>query len=204
MGAGSCGAYIGALSGTRIPVENGQLHVSLPANSGEIWLPETGDPASLADTEPVALCMDDAAGNVAGKNTSGAQTGAPQAADSKPTSGEPGGNAPGRDAEQAAGNANAPADNADADNANAPADNTDADNANTPADNADAGNANTPADNADADALRDAFEQGKIAGIQEAILAIMEKNGPVTDQMRRDVTDNVYHDSLINWVKSFR
>ena len=204
VGAGSCGAYIGALSGTRIPVENGQLHVSLPANSGEIWLPETGDPASLADTEPVALCMDDAAGNVAGKNTSGAQTGAPQAADSKPTSGEPGGNAPGRDAEQAAGNANAPADNADADNANAPADNTDADNANTPADNADAGNANTPADNADADALRDAFEQGKIAGIQEAILAIMEKNGPVTDQMRRDVTDNVYHDSLINWVKSFR
>lgn len=48
------------------------------------------------------------------------------------------------------------------------------------------------------------FERGKIAGLQEAILAIMEKNGPVTDQMRRDVTDNVYHDSLINWIKSFR
>ena len=31
----------------------------------------------------------------------------------------------------------------------------------------------------------------------------MEKNGPITDQMRRDVTENVYHDSLINWVKSF-
>ena len=50
----------------------------------------------------------------------------------------------------------------------------------------------------------DAFERGKIAGLQEAILAIMEKNGPVTDQMRRDVEANVYHDSLINWVKSFR
>lgn len=48
------------------------------------------------------------------------------------------------------------------------------------------------------------FERGKIAGLQEAILAIMEKNGPVTDQMRKDVTDNVYHDSLINWIKSFR
>ena len=48
------------------------------------------------------------------------------------------------------------------------------------------------------------FERGKIAGLQEAILAIMEKNGPVTDQMRKDVMDNVYHDSLINWVKSFR
>lgn len=50
----------------------------------------------------------------------------------------------------------------------------------------------------------DDFEKGRIAGLQEAILAIMEKNGPVTDQMRRDVEENVYHDSLINWVKSFR
>ncbi len=53
-------------------------------------------------------------------------------------------------------------------------------------------------------AVAKAFEDGKIAGLQEAILAIMEKNGPVTDQMRRDVEANVYHDSLINWVKSFR
>ncbi len=50
----------------------------------------------------------------------------------------------------------------------------------------------------------EAFEKGKIAGLQEAILAIMEKNGCVTDQMRKDVTDNAYHDSLINWIKSFR
>lgn len=48
------------------------------------------------------------------------------------------------------------------------------------------------------------FARGKIAGLQEAILAIMEKNGPVTDQMRRDVEANVYHDSLIAWIKSFR
>ena len=53
-------------------------------------------------------------------------------------------------------------------------------------------------------ALQEAFEKGKIAGLQEAILAVMEKNGPVTDQMRRDVMNNIYHDSLINWVKSFR
>ncbi|MBP3618757.1 MAG: alpha-amylase [Lachnospiraceae bacterium] len=48
-----------------------------------------------------------------------------------------------------------------------------------------------------------AFEQGKIAGLQEAILAIMEKKGPVTEQMRRDVINNTHHDSLVNWVKSF-
>jgi len=48
-----------------------------------------------------------------------------------------------------------------------------------------------------------AFEQGKIAGLQEAILAIMEKKGPVTEQMRNDVFGNTHHDSLVNWVKSF-
>ncbi len=48
-----------------------------------------------------------------------------------------------------------------------------------------------------------AFEQGKIAGLQEAILAIMEKKGPVTEQMKSDVINNTHHDSLINWVKSF-
>ena len=54
------------------------------------------------------------------------------------------------------------------------------------------------------EALKKVFEEGRIAGLQEAILAIMEKNGPITDQMRRDVAENVYHDSLIAWVKSFR
>ena len=48
------------------------------------------------------------------------------------------------------------------------------------------------------------YEEGIIAGLQEAIIAIMEKNGPVTDQMRRDVLNNTHHDSLIIWVKSFR
>ncbi|MBQ8316195.1 MAG: alpha-amylase [Lachnospiraceae bacterium] len=49
----------------------------------------------------------------------------------------------------------------------------------------------------------EAFLQGKIAGLQEAILAIMEKKGPVTEQMRNDVFHNTHHDSLVNWVKSF-
>ncbi len=47
------------------------------------------------------------------------------------------------------------------------------------------------------------FEKGKIAGLQEAVLAILETKGTVTEQMRKDVAENVYHDSLINWIKSF-
>lgn len=50
---------------------------------------------------------------------------------------------------------------------------------------------------------RGTYEDGVIKGLQEAVLARMEKNGPITDQMRRDVENNVYHDSLINWIKSF-
>ena len=43
-----------------------------------------------------------------------------------------------------------------------------------------------------------------IEELQEAILSKMAKNGPVTEQMLRTVRENIYHDSLINWVKSFR
>ena len=42
-----------------------------------------------------------------------------------------------------------------------------------------------------------------IEELQEAILERMERNGTVTEQMKKDVLENVYHDSLVNWVKSF-
>ena len=64
--------------------------------------------------------------------------------------------------------------------------------------------AKTPSVAPAADADTEDFKKGRIAGLQEAILAIMEKNGPVTDQMRRDVMENTHHDSLIRWIKSFR
>ena len=48
------------------------------------------------------------------------------------------------------------------------------------------------------------YEEMDVAELQAAILAKLAKNGPLTDQMRRDVSENVYKNSLINWVKSFR
>ena len=65
------------------------------------------------------------------------------------------------------------------------------------------GNAGEAALSDEAATSNEAFEKGVIAGLQEAILARMEKNGYVTDQMRQDVYNNVHHDSLINWIKSF-
>ena len=43
-----------------------------------------------------------------------------------------------------------------------------------------------------------------VSELQAEILAKLAANGPVTDRMRKDVADNVYRDSLLNWVKSFR
>lgn len=47
------------------------------------------------------------------------------------------------------------------------------------------------------------YEEMTIEELQEAILEKMRKNGPVTDQMKKDVMENVYHNSLVTWVKSF-
>ena len=48
------------------------------------------------------------------------------------------------------------------------------------------------------------YEEMTIQELQAAILEKMAKNGPVTDQMKKQVTDNIWPDSLRNWVKSFR
>ena len=39
--------------------------------------------------------------------------------------------------------------------------------------------------------------------LQAVILSKLAKNGPVTDQMRRDVAENIWHNSLVNWANSF-
>lgn len=48
------------------------------------------------------------------------------------------------------------------------------------------------------------YEEMSIEELQQAILDRMAKNGPVTDRMRQDVMENVYHNSLVNWIKSFQ
>lgn len=48
------------------------------------------------------------------------------------------------------------------------------------------------------------YDDMTIEELQTAILAKMAKNGPVTDEMKRTVYENVYPDSLRNWVRSFR
>ncbi len=138
----SCAEYIGALSGQRVSVVNGNICVNVKANSGDIWLPLKDDSQMpIQEEQPIA--------NEIRADSSDDAPSAPV---------EPEGRF-----QDAAACENAPDDVDDS----------------------------------------EAFQKGKIAGLQEAIIAIMEKKGNVTEQMRRDVINNAHHDSLINWVKSF-
>lgn len=47
------------------------------------------------------------------------------------------------------------------------------------------------------------YEEMTVEELQQSILARMAQNGPVTDRMRRDVMENVYHNSLVTWIRSF-
>lgn len=47
------------------------------------------------------------------------------------------------------------------------------------------------------------YEEMTIEELQQAILEKMAQNGPVTDRMRQDVRENVWHNSLLNWIRSF-
>ena len=46
---------------------------------------------------------------------------------------------------------------------------------------------------------------GMITGIMSGLVfrKLSVNNGPVTDQMKKTVYDNIWHDSLVNWLKSF-
>ncbi len=151
VAAGNCAAYIGALSGQKVSVDNGHICVNVKANAGEIWLPledtaqapvtETIYEQQAEESRTAEAVSDDSAKQVCAPEEAVPRASATQTPDSETAAEDP--------------------------------------------------------------AIREAFEKGRIAGLQEAVIARMEKNGPVTDRMRQDVYDNVYHDGLINWVKSF-
>ena len=48
------------------------------------------------------------------------------------------------------------------------------------------------------------LEEMSIEELQAEVLARLAANGPLTDRMKKEVRENVYRDSLLNWIKSFR
>lgn len=115
------GTYTGWLTGQKITTDNGDLRLTLPPHSGEIWLPEG---VSLQVPKPVTFRAQEEPTPAETKNLEPQETNKP-------------------------------------------------------------------------------FDQMTVEELQQAILAKMAKNGPITQRMHQDVAENVYRDSLLNWVRSF-
>ena len=162
LAAGNAAEYIGTLTGEKVAVENGRIHVTVAGNSGNIWVP-AGDmpeykpvemnvkmPENVAETdnieETVAIAADNSAntGNTSKKAADSTSTNT--VATAEPTSDKS---------------------EVTVDWSKSPEDMT-------------------------------------VEELQACILAKMANNGPVTDQMKKTVYDNIWHDSLVNWLKSFR
>ena len=116
------GTYTGWLTGQKITTDNGDLRLTLPPHSGEIWLPEG---VNLQVPKPVTFQAQEEPSPAETKNLEPQETNKP-------------------------------------------------------------------------------FDQMTVEELQQAILAKMAKNGPITQRMHQDVAENVYRDSLLNWVRSFR
>ena len=191
--AGSCTEYIGALSGQKVSVTNGTICVNVKANSGDIWIPLTEE-----------MKVDDITAKTTTKSET-TTTSESKHASETPTDEIASENSTTKDSTETPAVKDSPASKEtpvveEASNiVDAPASST-----KEPSIKIETPVVEATSPSGETFSYDASFERGKIAGLQEAILAIMEKNGAITDQMRKDVMDNVYHDSLINWIKSFR
>lgn len=183
VGAGNAAEYYGALTGQRVKVENGCINIKLEANSGEIWLP---DYMKIADLKPVAVKT---AKKVAVKKSEGKQESESENKNyAKP------------DVKSGYESDN----NAKAENKVYNKSNEQPVKMNKDKTEADSGNLNSnKIDVVEVD-MSKPYEDMTVTELQNVILGKLASNGPVTDQMKKDVAENIYHDSLVNWANSFR
>jgi len=166
LAAGNAAEYVGTLTGEKVSVENGRIHVTVAGNSGNIWVP-AGD---MPEYKPIEI-----------------NAKMPEAAD-KTTEEDK--------AEQAKEEAAA---NSSDNTVNASEKATNGAEASTTA-------ATEPASEKSVVTVdwSKSPEEMTVEELQAGILTKMANNGPVTDQMKKTVYDNIWHDSLVNWLKSFR
>lgn len=196
LAAGNCAAYIGALSGEKVSVQDGHINITQPANSGEIWVPEGTDlnvkPVKVetnaeikveSKTESKAKTKTDDTANTDVKNkaninakTISEDVAATESADAKEIT-------------------------ADTEKNTAAINEVKDSNKEVPTGAA----AGTPVDPETITVdWSKSPESMTVPELQAAILAKLAGNGPVDAQMKKTVVDNIWHDSLVNWLKSFR
>lgn len=201
LAAGNAAEYVGTLTGEKVSVENGRIHVTVAGNSGNIWVPAGDMPeykpvemnAKTPETTNTTVKADnadqtkeEAAATVAEQNTTPISQALNNAANTdsiKETVATTVGNSDctANDSEKAA----------------------DGTTSNTTT-------ASEPASEPASEKSQITVDWSKspedmtVEELQAGILAKMANNGPVTDQMKKTVYDNIWHDSLVNWLKSFR
>ena len=173
---GKAPEYVGALTGRRVTVNGGRIQVNVPANSGEIWIPEELMSESLTPlkTEEIVAPMKIE----------------PPVNEAIPTQEEP------------SVNEETPAQEETLVREEIPAQEETLVREETPTQNESSVGEAAP-EEVVIDWSK-SYEEMTVAELQEAILEKMRGNGPVTDYMLKTVRENTHHGSLVNWVKSFR
>lgn len=171
--AGNCAEYIGTLTGRKVPVQDGRINVTVAANSGEIWVP--------AGEMPEYISVKTETADIKKVQEETEETTSAQA------------ESPAQKTITAAAKAEDIQPQKTADTSATSAENSFPENTEAAAEK----EKTVIVD------LNKSPEDMTVDELQQAILAKMAGNGPVTDQMKKTVYDNIWHDSLVNWLKSF-
>ena len=197
LAAGNAAEYVGTLTGEKVSVENGRIHVTVAGNSGNIWVPAGDMPeykpvemnAKTPETTNTTVKADnadqtkkEAAATVAEQNTTPISQALKNAANTDSIK---------ETVATTVGNSDC--------TTNASEKAADGTTSNTTT-------ASEPASEKSQITVdwSKSPEDMTVEELQAGILAKMANNGPVTDQMKKTVYDNIWHDSLVNWLKSFR
>ena len=182
---GNADEYVGTLTGEKVSVVNGRIHVTIVGNSGNIWVPAGNMPEYKPVEASVKVSETKLESETKSKTENKLESDATNKTDSKSEA-------------KTTNNANASANNIKEINPNT----SEADAGKTSAAPSDTSVPKSDAAKVIVDWSK-APEDMSVEELQAGILAKMAKNGPVTDQMKKTVYDNIWHDSLVNWLKSF-
>ena len=195
LAAGNCAAYIGALSGEKVSVQDGHINITQPANSGEIWVPE-GTDLNVKPVKAQGVNVENT--NSINTNIEASSVDTEKATDmvvedtqSETTKAE--------DTKAAAPKA---------ETTKTASENTASETTAKESESESTPNATASDNPADPETITVDWskspESMTVPELQAAVLAKLSGNGPVDAQMKKTVTDNIWHDSLVNCLKSFR
>ena len=171
--AGNCAEYIGTLTGRKVPVQDGRINVAVAANSGEIWVP--------AGEMPEYIPVKTETADIEKVQEETEETTSTQTESSAQKTITAAAKAEDIQPQKTADTSATSAENSFPENTEAAVEKE----------------KTVIVD------LNKSPEDMTVDELQQAILAKMAGNGPVTDQMKKTVYDNIWHDSLVNWLKSF-